>query len=269
MNEELQSTNEELETSKEELQSTNEELVTVNTELQKKVDELSESNNDINNLLSSTEIGTIFLDTSLRIKRFTPAMTKIFNLIQSDIGRPISHITSNVQHDDLCKNAEDVLRTLDRKEMEIQNKDGIWYAMRIGPYRTTENVIDGVVITFVDITSLKHGEELKKEIENRKSVEEELREQQNLFKKILTTTPDLLVLKNRDGVCLAANAVFCELVEKSEDEIVGKTESEIFSRSDAEKYRKEDVKVMETGKTCVREEKIGKKSVLLARAPVF
>lgn len=153
VNEELQSTNEELETSKEELQSTNEELVTVNTELQKKVDELSEVNNDINNLLASTEIGTIFLDIDLCIKRFTPAMTKIFNLIQTDIGRPIRDITSKIRYENLRKDAKEVLRTLSRKEVEVQSLASTWFAMRISPYRTTENVIDGVVITFVDITN--------------------------------------------------------------------------------------------------------------------
>ncbi|MCP4688572.1 MAG: PAS domain-containing protein [Desulfobacterales bacterium] len=163
VNEELQSTNEELETSKEELQSTNEELVTVNTELQNKVDELSQANNDINNLLASTDIGTIFLDISLAIKRFTPAMTKIFNLIKTDIDRPISDITSIIQYKGLKKDAEDVLATLIHREKDVQSKSGDWYSMRISPYRTTENVIDGVVVTFVDITRTKKTfEELRK-----------------------------------------------------------------------------------------------------------
>jgi two-component system CheB/CheR fusion protein len=157
-NEELQSTNEELETSKEELQSTNEELITVNAELQNKVNELNRANNDINNLLASTEIGTIFLDKQLRIKRFTPELTKFFNLILSDIERPISDITATITYDGLVEDAKKVLSTLTRKEVEIQNKDNNWYSMRIAPYRTTENVIDGVVITFIDITKIKHAE---------------------------------------------------------------------------------------------------------------
>lgn len=158
VNEELQSTNEELETSKEELQSTNEELVTVNTELQKKVDELSEANNDINNLLASTEIGTVFLDLNLCIKRFTPAITDIFNLIQSDAGRPISDITSNIQCENLFEKAEKVLRTLERYDAEVKSSKGAWYHMRIVPYRTNENVIDGVVITFVNVSKAKEIE---------------------------------------------------------------------------------------------------------------
>jgi two-component system, chemotaxis family, CheB/CheR fusion protein len=162
-NEELQSTNEELETSKEEMQSTNEELVTVNSELQNKVDELSQANNDINNLLASTDIGTIFLDMKLRIKRFTPAMTKIFNLISSDIERPISDITANICYENLFQDTKKVLDTLVKKEVEIKTKDGKWYSMRISPYRTIENVIDGVVITFVDIAEIKKVEmELRK-----------------------------------------------------------------------------------------------------------
>jgi two-component system CheB/CheR fusion protein len=155
VNEELQSTNEELETSKEELQSTNEELVTVNAELQKKVEELSKANNDISNLLASTEIGAIFLDIDLCVKRFTPAVTKLFNLIQTDIGRPIGDITSNISLENITESAGEVLETLARQEVELQDKKGNWFAMRIMPYRTVENVIDGVVITFVDIGHLK------------------------------------------------------------------------------------------------------------------
>jgi two-component system CheB/CheR fusion protein len=162
VNEEMQSTNEELETSKEELQSTNEELVTVNAELQKKVEELSDVNNDISNLLGSTEIGTIFLDFNLCIKRFTPAITDVFNLIQTDIGRPIGDITSNIQLDDLFERAQKVLDTLVRQEIELQDKKGNWYSMRIAPYRTLENVIDGVVLTFVDISKLKQIKELNR-----------------------------------------------------------------------------------------------------------
>lgn len=152
-NEELQSTNEELETSKEELQSMNEELITVNSELQSKIDELSQANNDMGNLLSSTQIGTVFLDNRLRIKRFTPAIAKVMNLIPSDIGRPISHISPNLLDENLTQDAEEVLRTLVYKEKELQTTDGNWYIMRILPYRTKENVIEGVVASFIDISA--------------------------------------------------------------------------------------------------------------------
>jgi two-component system CheB/CheR fusion protein len=157
VNEELQSTNEELETSKEELQSTNEELLTVNAELQNKVNELSRANNDINNLLSATDIAIIFLDNDLRIKRFTPAATKLFNLIQSDLGRPLGDINTKLLHVNLDKEAEGVLETLILKEAEIQAKDGSRLGMRMAPYRTTENVIDGVVATFAASTEEERG----------------------------------------------------------------------------------------------------------------
>ena len=129
LNEELQSTIEELETSKEELQSTNEELTTVNSELQNKVEELSVVNSDINNLLASTEIGIMFLDGRLCIKRYNPEMTKIFNLIQSDIGRPISDITSTILYDALPQDSKAVLDTLIRKNAEVQDRTGRWYAL--------------------------------------------------------------------------------------------------------------------------------------------
>ncbi len=151
VNEELQSTNEELETSKEELQSTNEELVTVNAELSKKVEELSQANNDMNNLLASTEIGTIFLDGALNIKRYTPKMTEIFNLIPADLGRSIGDITARVHYGAISADAKQVLDTLVRQERIVESGDKN-YHMRIMPYRTSENVIDGVVITFVEQT---------------------------------------------------------------------------------------------------------------------
>ena len=158
VNEELQSTNEELETSKEELQSTNEELLTVNTELQKKLDELSEVNNDINNLLASTEIGTIFLDTELKIKRFTPAAAKIFNLIVTDVGRSISDITAKIPFERLLEDVQHVLKTLEKREIELQDMDGEWYYIKVVPYRTQDNVIDGVVIRFTNYTKIKKAE---------------------------------------------------------------------------------------------------------------
>jgi two-component system CheB/CheR fusion protein len=156
VNEELQSTNEELETSKEELQSVNEELATVNAELQTKVADLSRANNDMNNLLAGTGIATIFVDHQLRILRFTPAATRIINLILSDIGRPVYHIVSNLEgYDTLMADTQAVLETLTSKEIEVQTVDGKWYTTLIRPYITLENVIEGAVITFYDITETK------------------------------------------------------------------------------------------------------------------
>lgn len=157
VNEELQSANEELETSKEEMQSINEELATINAELQTKVADLSRSSNDMNNLLAGTDIGTIFVDHQQRILRFTPASTRIINLIPGDIGRPVSHIVSNlVGYDRLVTDVQGVLDTLLPKIVEVQTREGAWYTMRILPYRTTDNVIEGAVITFVDITDMVH-----------------------------------------------------------------------------------------------------------------
>jgi two-component system CheB/CheR fusion protein len=153
VNEELQSTNEELETSKEELQSVNEELATVNGELQAKVIDLSRTNNDMNNLLAGTGIGTVFVDHQLRILRFTPAASTIINLIPSDIGRPVAHIVSNlVGYEGLVADTQGVLNTLIHKEVDVQTREGKWYTMRIQPYRTLDNVIEGAVISFFDIT---------------------------------------------------------------------------------------------------------------------
>jgi len=160
INEELQSTNEELETSKEELQSVNEELATVNAELQTKVADLSRANNDMNNLLAGTGIGTVFVDHQLRILRFTPAATQLINLIASDIGRPVGHLVSNmVGYSRLVEDVLEVLHTLVPREIEVRTTEGRWYTMRIQPYRTLENVIEGAVITFVDTTELKTAQD--------------------------------------------------------------------------------------------------------------
>lgn len=158
VNEELQSTNEELETSKEELQSVNEELTTVNNELQTRVADLSRANNDMNNLLAGTGVATIFVDSQLRIARFTPTATQLINLIPTDVGRPVAHIVSNlVGYDRLVEDVELVLGDLTPRETTVRTRGGAWFSLRIRPYRTLENVIDGAVITFVDISDLKRA----------------------------------------------------------------------------------------------------------------
>jgi two-component system CheB/CheR fusion protein len=159
-NEELQSTNEELETSKEELQSVNEELVTVNAELQQKIEELSRANNDMNNLLAGTGIGTVYVDHQLLIQRFTPAARQIINLIQADVGRPISDIVTRLDADsDIVSVIRAVLETLAPHEAEVRTQGGVPYLMRVQPYRTTENVIEGAVLTFVDLSTRKKAED--------------------------------------------------------------------------------------------------------------
>jgi two-component system CheB/CheR fusion protein len=160
VNEELQSTNEELETSKEELQSVNEELATVNAELNTKVLDLSRANNDMNNLLAGTGIATLFVDHCLRILRFTPSASQIINLISSDVGRAVGHIVSNlVGYDRLVADVQGVLDTLAPKEAQVRSTAGRWYTMSIRPYRTLDNVIEGAVITFVDITEMRRIED--------------------------------------------------------------------------------------------------------------
>jgi len=172
MNEELQSANEELETSKEELQSINEELQTVNAELNARVEELSRANSDIANLLESTQIATVFLDRNLTVKSFTPAAKDLFRLVESDTGRPITHVRARFQSDNVQDDAERVLRTLSTVERQIEsNHNDARYIMRMMPYRSVDNVIGGVVITFVDITQITAAEtrigELTADLRNR------------------------------------------------------------------------------------------------------
>jgi len=154
-NEELQSTNEELTTSKEEMQSMNEELQTLNAELQQTADDLSRLNNDMKNLLDSTEIATVFLDTALRVRLFTAGSNRIFKLILGDVGRPIADIVSELAYPELAADAREVLRTLAVHEQPVAARDGRWFLVRTMPYRTLDNMIDGVVITFTDITASK------------------------------------------------------------------------------------------------------------------
>lgn len=154
-NEELVAANEELMSTNEELQSVNEELVTVNLEYQYKILELTDLNNDMDNFLVSTRIGTIFLDRNMCIRRFTPVIAQEINLLDADCGRPLAHISHNFRYNGFVEDAKRVLRTLVPEEREIQNQGGKWYSMRVLPYRTSDNVIKGIVLTFVDITELK------------------------------------------------------------------------------------------------------------------
>jgi len=155
-NEELKSTNEELQTSKEEMQSLNEELLTVNNELQSKITQLSKTNDDLRNFISSTDIATVFVDSNLNIKRFTPRAHNIFNLIQSDVGRPLYHISANLDNVTYFDDIKSVLDNLVPVEKDVKLKDkDVWYTMRVMPFRTEENVIDGVVMTFMDVSAAK------------------------------------------------------------------------------------------------------------------
>lgn len=166
-NEELQSTNEEMETSKEELQSLNEESVTVNAELQSRIDELYMVNDDLKNLLDSTVTATLFLDINLSVRRFTPTITDIMPLSMADIGRPIAHFTNNLIKEDVNKYAHEVLEDLKVRERHVRNLKGTVYNMKVRPYRTVSNLIDGVIITFDDITERLRVDEARQEAEMR------------------------------------------------------------------------------------------------------
>ena len=190
-NEELQSTNEELETSKEELQSVNEELVTVNAELQDKIEQLAGMQNDMKNLLDNINIGTVFLNDTLNIKRFTREAVRVYRLVASDVGRPLADIKSNIEGDDLLTDAQAVLDSLVPCEREVRTGSGEWYLARIQPYRTLDNVIDGVVLTFTDIT---------KRIRAEASTEEA----QELARSIVDTVREPLIVL--DGTLKAVSA---------------------------------------------------------------
>ncbi len=231
-NEELQSTNEELETSKEELQSVNEEIITVNTELQGKIDELAQSYDDMSNLLASTEIGTIFLDTNLKIKRFTPSMSKIINLIQTDIGRPIQDLSSNLIYEGIVQDAKNVLEKLTPFKAAVKSTDGIWYQMQIMPYRTSTNVIEGVVITFVDITK-------------EKSFLEELNEVKDNYEHLLELTQTIVYTQD---VNLIYTSAIVKGSEFKSSMLIGKTDQDLYSKEDTKKLDAIKKKVLKTGK---------------------
>ncbi|HVN65122.1 MAG TPA: CheR family methyltransferase [Methanomicrobiales archaeon] len=207
-NEELQSTNEELMTSKEELQSLNEELVTVNTELQIKNAELSEANNDLKNLLNSTEIATLFVDGGLKVKRFTSRVTQVINLIPADIGRPLSDIVTNLKYDALMDDISSVMDTLVFREKEVEGRDGSTFLMRILPYRTADNVIDGVVITFTDVTSLH-------------TLRKELQAARVLAENIVRALRQPVVILDGDMRAVQANEAFFSTYRFREDEVKG------------------------------------------------
>ncbi len=207
-NEELQSTNEEIETSKEELQSVNEELMTVNAELQSKIEQLAGMQNDMKNLLDSTNIATIFLDEHLAIKRFTRDAAKVFRLVASDVGRPLGDIKSNVEGEDFLDDAQAVLDSLVPREKEVQMAGHAWYLARIMPYRTLANVIEGVVLTFTEITRLKE-------------IEEALREARNYAENIVDTIRQPLIVMDGDLKVVSASNSFYRIFNVSSQETIG------------------------------------------------
>lgn len=215
-NEELQSTNEEIETSKEELHSLNEELMIINTELQSTIDQLASVNDDMNNLFNSTEIAAFFLDNEMRIKRFTPKAQEFIHLIKTDIGRSISHFSTTIKYDHLVENAQEVLQTLRQKNIEVESNDNRWYQIRILPYRTLSNMIDGVVITLTDVTVFKEYESKLLQLNN------DLQASLTYTENIVNTVREPLLILSHDLKILSANHSFYKMFKMVESETVGK-----------------------------------------------
>ena len=205
MNEELRSAAEELETSKEELQSVNEELTTVNQELKEKVEELSGANSDLNNLMTSTDLATIFLDRQLRVVRFTPRVQETFNLLPADMGRPISDITHKLRYETLMADAEGVLERLSVIEREAETEDGRTFLARMSPYRTLDDRISGVVVTLIDVTRVK-------------AVEAELRESEQRLQRMVNVARVGVLTLDYAGTFLDANDAFIEMLGYSREE---------------------------------------------------
>ncbi len=210
-NEELQSANEELESSREEMQSVNEELMTLNAEHQAKIEENLKVVNDMNNMLISTKIATVFLDNDLNIKGFTPAATKIINLKKTDIGRTIKDFSFNLLYEKLIDDLLEVLHTLAFRETEVADKNGNWYLMRILPYRTTENVIDGAAVSFIDITEQKRAEQIEHDA-------------RFFMEGIVDTMRESLIILDKDMHVISANRSFYRTFKTSK----GETENKII-----------------------------------------
>lgn len=204
-NEELQSTNEELETAKEEIQATNEELNTINDELQRRHIESTQVSNDLQNLLSSINLPILMLGGDLRIRRFTPVAQGIFNLIPTDVGRPMSDINHTLLLPDLEQQILDVISNLNYKTQEVQDQEGHWYDLRIRPYRTIDNKIDGAVVILVDIDALKH-------------TTEQLRASRDYVQAIVDTMRESLVVLNINLRVISANQFFYETFEVEPEE---------------------------------------------------
>ena len=224
VNEELQSTNEEMETGKEELQSLNEELSTVNHQLQAKLEELETANNDMRNLLASTDVGTVFLDRDLRIKWFSPAIKDLLSVLSTDIDRPIQDFSPKFHDPQLLGDLEQVLRTLAPAMAEVYTSNGQWYLRRVTPYRTSNDQVQGVVITFSEITAIKRAQE-----------------QERRLATVVRDSNDAILLADLSGQVLSLNRAAEEMYGWRQEEAVGR---KICEFAPAEK-RDETAKVVE------------------------
>jgi len=222
INEELRSATEELETSKEELQSINEELTTVNQELKNKIDETTSVNNDLQNFISSTDIAVVFVDRGLRLARFTPPAKDIFNLIPTDIGRPLQDVTHRLDDARLEEDIHEVLQTLRPLEREVRTTAGSWYIMRILPYRTTEDRIDGAIVTLVEISA-------------RKGFEEQLRRAEQRQRAVVESIRDYAIITmDNAGVINGWNSGAAQVFGYADTEIIGQRADILFTAEDRE-----------------------------------
>jgi PAS domain S-box-containing protein len=258
INEELQASNEELETSKEELQSLNEELNTVNNQLQAKVGELEARTDDLNNLLNSSDVATLFLDRSLCIRWFTPSMKALLELLPTDIGRPISHFAQRFKGGDLLEDARNVLERLRPSDAEIVDDLGRCYIRHIVPYRTAADRIDGVVVTFTDITE-------------RKRYEVELRRAKDFAEGIVDSVPVALLVLTPTLEVHTTNETFCELFQIGREEVIGRNLFHLGDRQwDEPELRRQLAEVLPTEKEVVNFEitrefpPIGRRTMLLS-----
>jgi two-component system, chemotaxis family, CheB/CheR fusion protein len=196
------------------MQSLNEELSTVNVELQAKVEELSRATDDMQNLLNSTQVATVFLDNNLDLKRYTEQARELINLIPTDVGRPLSDVTAKFEHPRLMDDCREVLRTLVRKEIELRDRDGAWFLLRIMPYRTGQNVIDGVVLTFVEINRLKRAEQQAADV-------------CECFAEIVDTAREPMALLDAQLRIMAVNGAFCRAFGAAAEHAAGQPIDEL------------------------------------------
>ncbi|MDP5229790.1 MAG: PAS domain-containing protein, partial [Cellulophaga sp.] len=234
-NEELQSANEELTTSKEEMQSLNEELHTVNAELLSKVEDSERASNDMHNLLNSSEIATLFLDKKLNIRQYTVHVTKIFKLIKSDIGRHYTDLANKLYYPEMLNDANEVLRTLMFVEKTISASDGLYYTIRIMPYRTYDDKIDGLVITFIEITKTKN-------------MEIALLKTQEILKSFIHKVPSVIIALSSNGEIIEFNPEAEKIFGRKRNEVIGKNYFELFIPEQLRNKVESDMKKMMSDK---------------------
>ena len=255
INEEYRSATEELETGKEELQSVNEELQTVNSELNSKLDEVLRTHNDLQNLMNATEIAMLFLDREFRIRNYTPGMRDLFNIMPGDRGRPIKHLTHTMQYNQFFEDAEAVLRTLIPREREVQGESGQWFLLRMRPYRTLEDRIEGVIFTFVDITQIKEATKQQTDLRNtleqhdldrmqeHDQANQKLARARDLFYALFDTNPiPTVLIRLEDATFLYANTEFLNYFRVQSNDVIGHDAGEFSLGLGLKAYSQEDLR---------------------------